>query len=219
MPDLLYAWPEAARFDRRIPKDQVYSHTTIAPTVKAAFVDHVDRLVWAYTLAPRTVGLPGTESVPEIQVIRVHAKDEDVPDPVLAAVDRAIPLPVILEIVREGAAGDLIRMRAAYRPLGVRSASDYVGTGWLAADAPRAPLPASVDLTQLYGALLRPLLGVRVEPGDTPQQVAARLERRGALERGHRALSRRYRNEKQFNRRVDIRAELKSLEKEMESLT
>ncbi|MCV7710158.1 DUF4391 domain-containing protein [Micrococcus luteus] len=219
MPDLLYAWPGPARFDRRIPKDQIYAHTAVTASVKAAFVEHVDRLVWAYKLAPSTLGIRSTEAVPEIQVIRVHAKADDVPDAVLAAVDRAIPLPVVFEIVRPGAERELIRMRAAYRPVGVRSAPAYVGGGWLRADVERTPLPAAVDLTQLYGALLSPMLGVRVDPGDTPQEVAERLERQGVLEREHRALTWRYRNEKQFNRRVKIRAEIKSLEKEMETLT
>ena len=70
MPDLLYAWPGPARFDRRIPKDQIYAHTAVTASVKAAFVEHVDRLVWAYKLAPSTLGIRSTEAVPRATASR-----------------------------------------------------------------------------------------------------------------------------------------------------
>lgn len=219
MAELLYVWPEGARFGRRIPKDQIYAHASVPAPVKAAFVEHVDQITWAFKLAPGTVNVRGTTAVPEIQVIQIRAKSEDVPDQVLAAVDRAVPLPVVFEVARGQGADERIRMQATYRPVGARVSSPYVRTDWSPADAPRTPLPAASDLTQLYGALLSPLLGVRVDPGDAPEQIAERLERQATLAKEHARLSRRYRAEKQFNRRVQVRAELKTIEKELETLT
>ena len=58
------------------------------------------RITWAYKLAESTINLPGSGEVPEIQVFEIEAKDDDVAEGVLAAIDKAVRTPIIFEISR-----------------------------------------------------------------------------------------------------------------------
>ena len=106
MTALLYRWPRAAEFGRVVPKGRFYEHGSLGSTVKDRFVSDVRRITWAYKLAESTINLPGSGEVPEIQIFEIEAKDEDVAEGVLAAIDKAVRTPIIFEISRgEGAGG------------------------------------------------------------------------------------------------------------------
>ena len=96
----LFAYPQAAAFGRVVPKQRLYEHPGINPKVRELFVSEVRRITWAYKLAPETIGLSGSPSVPEIQVFAVDLKDVDLHDEVLGAIDRAVQFPIIFEIKR-----------------------------------------------------------------------------------------------------------------------
>ena len=98
MTDILYRWPEAAKFGRRVPKEKFYEHGTVSTAVREKFINDVQRITWAYKLAEATINLPSTPAVPEIQVFTIDAKTDDVSEAVLGAVDKAIPFPIIFEI-------------------------------------------------------------------------------------------------------------------------
>ena len=100
MTDILYRWPEAAKFGRRVPKEKFYEHGAVSPTVREKFVSELACITWDYKLAESTINLPGTSAVPEVQVLTLDAKTDDVGEAVLNAIDRAIPFPVIFEITR-----------------------------------------------------------------------------------------------------------------------
>ena len=105
MTDFLYRWPEAAKFGRRVPKEKFYEQTTVNTAVREKFISDVQRITWAYKLAEATINLPGTTAVPEVQVFTIDSKATDVGEPILNAIDKAIPFPIIFEITRQSAGG------------------------------------------------------------------------------------------------------------------
>lgn len=78
MIDILYQWPTGARFGARIPKERFYERTASTAALREKFVAEVSRISWAYKLAAETINLPGSPEVPEIEVIQVDAKANDV---------------------------------------------------------------------------------------------------------------------------------------------
>ncbi|WP_125611422.1 DUF4391 domain-containing protein [Specibacter cremeus] len=222
MTALLYGWPAAAKFGSRVPKDKFYEHGTVTTAVREKFVSEVQRITWAYKLAESTINLPGTEAVPEVQVFQIDAKGADVSEAVLAAIDKAIPFPIIFEITRPvaalGSGHGVIRMTAAHKHAGTGAPklSSYFTTDWLPADQERLSLPTAITLPALYASLLEPLTKVQVRPGEDVSEVAARLKTIGALERDIEALKRKLRSEKQFNFKVELRRELKARQAQLE---
>ena len=218
MADLLYRWPEAAKFGRRVPKEKFYEHGTVNTAVRAKFISDVQRVTWAYKLAEATINLPGTPAVPEVQVFTIDSKGTDVGEPILNAIDKAIPFPIIFEITRQSAGSTEVRMVAAHKHLGTGAPklSGYYSTGWQPGDTTRQPLPTAITLPALYTALLQPMTPLAVRPGEEMSEVADRLAAVRKLEREIAALERKLRTEPQLNRKVELRRTLKTKQHELE---
>ena len=100
MADLLYLWPAAAEFGSRVPEGKFFDHPAFTPAVREKFASEVQCITWRYKLAEATIDLQGTADVPEVQVLRIDARDADVSKQVLTAIDKAIPFPIVFEIAR-----------------------------------------------------------------------------------------------------------------------
>ncbi|MFE2292825.1 DUF4391 domain-containing protein [Streptomyces sp. NPDC059452] len=214
--DVLYQWPSAARFDRRVPKEKFYEHGTVPPPVREKFVAEVQRITWAYKLAEATINLTGDAAIPEVQIFQIEAKNDDVSEPVLTAIDKAVRTPVIFEITCGGDRS--VRMAAAHKraSTGAQKVSTYYSTSWQPAGTKRHPLPTAITLPALYTALLEPLAPVTVRPGEDVSVVAARMEAMQRLEREIATLERKLRTEQQFNRKVELHRALKTKQAELE---
>lgn len=211
MTDILYRWPEAAKFGRRVPKEKFYEHGTVSTAVREKFIAEVQRITWAYKLAETTINLPGTPAVPEIQVFTIDAKTDDVSEALLGAIDRAIPFPVIFEIARHRGEQSEARTVAAHKQLGAGTPklSAYYSTAWQPGDTSRQAMPTAITLPALYAALLQPLTPITARPGEEMSDVADRLAAVRKLEREVTTLKRKLRTELQLNRKIELRRELK----------
>ena len=218
MPDLLYQWPSAAYFGRRVPKEKFYERANVNTALREKFVAEIDHVIWAYDLAQTSINLEGTDEVPDIAVFQVKAKGSDVSEQVLSAVDRSMPRPLIFEINRDVAGKRETRMVAAHKQIGAGAPkiSQYFSTSWQHADTERQPLPTAITLPALYTALLEPLTEIEVQTGESMAAVADRLKAVGKLEREIKALERKLNNEKQFNRKIELRRTLKSKQAQLE---
>ncbi|AWT52237.1 DUF4391 domain-containing protein [Mycolicibacterium smegmatis] len=218
MTALLYRWPVAAKFGRTIPKTKFYEHSTVPGAVRDKFVTEVQRITWAYKLAQPTINLPGNADVPEIQIFQIDTKGDDVGEPVLAAIDRAVKTPIIFEIATGTGDDQRVRMVASHKQVGPATPrlGAYYTTDWLPADAERQPLPTTISLPSLYTALLAPLTPVSARPGEELSDVAERLQTVRKLEREVASLERKLRAEPQLNRKVELRRALRTKQAELE---
>ena len=221
MTSLLYRWPKSAEFGRVVPKTKFYERTSLGSTVKDRFVSDVRRIRWAYKLAESTINLQGSGEVPEIQVFEIEAKEEDVAEGVLAAIDKAVRTPIIFEISQGEGGNASIRMVAAHKQLGTGAPKlgPYFSTDWQLGSGDRLPLPTAIDLTSMYTALLQPLTPVASRAGENVSEVVDRLTTVRSLEREIAALERKLRNEPQLNRKVELRRTLKSKQAALVDLT
>jgi hypothetical protein len=218
MSERLYRWPEQAHLGRPVPKTKFYEYGNFPAAVRATFVTDVQRIVWAYKLAAETVHLRGSSTVPEIQVFVLEAKRDDIPDPVLTAIDKAVRTPIIFEICRGTGSDREVRMAAAHKhvgPAAVRLSAYYTG-GWQPAGVERQPLPTATGLDTLYAALLEPFTPLAARPREEVSEVIARLEAVRKLEREVASLERKLRTEPQLNRKLELRRALRAKQAEME---
>lgn len=218
MTGLLYRWPAAAKFGKRVSKEKFYEHGTVTTAVREKFVSEVQRIIWAYKLAETTINLTGNAEVPEIQVFYIEAKGNDVPESVLTAIDKAIPFPIIFEIHRGGGEASSVRMAVAHKLVGssIPKLSAYYTTAWLPADSDRQALPSAISLPTLYTALLGPLLPVSARAGQNTSEIAERLKVVQKLEREITVLEGKLRNEPQLNRKIELHRTLKTKQAELE---
>ncbi len=95
----------------------------------------------------------------------------------------------------------------------------YFGTDWQKLDSLRKPLPVALDLGRLYEQLLRELMPVQSRRRES---IAEQVERVAAIRSKQSEaakLTARLKREKQFNRKVEINAQLRSLRKQIDVLS
>lgn len=236
----LYDWPRAAAFGRVIPKNKIYEHSGANAALKELFVRDVDRIIWSHKLSPETLRLEASKKVPEIQVFRIVVSSSTLDRGVLRAIDKAIPFPLIFELVHAGR----VKVTAAYkRPSEADRArwvvGDYFEGDWQPEETSRSPLPLALNMGTLYEQLLEPLVEEQTarlvpstgEASQAPPSAAApestvsleeRIAQAEAIKMQAREVERikaRLGREKQFNKRVAINAELRVAKMKLERLT
>ena len=60
-----------------MPKNKIYERATVTPRLRQLFVEQVDAIIWQYKLAPETINLRPTASVPEIQIFRIRLRGSE----------------------------------------------------------------------------------------------------------------------------------------------
>ncbi|MFY0681492.1 MAG: DUF4391 domain-containing protein [Thalassovita sp.] len=216
---MLFAYPQAAKFGRVIPKNKIYEHADARAALKERFVAEVDQITWAYKLAPETINLGGSDAVPEIQVFQVKQRGDTLSEDVLRAMDRAIPFPILFELV----SGAKRRTVAAFkRPNeGGKSkwvVSDYFWADWQEEGAEREALPVALDLPGLYDKFLTALMPVSPQQEEDIQALVDRVEAIRAKEKEVARIKTKLAKEKQFNRRVEINKTLRTAQQELAAM-
>ena len=218
-PKAQFAWPAQAAVNRPVPKTKIYAHAKPTAALRALFVDQVESITWAYKLAPETINLPAKPDVPEIEVFEIALKLPDVRHSVLRCIDKAIPFPILFVLRHDGKSQPI----AAYkRPSEATSGQwvlgDYHAAPWQPDDVPRHGLPVALDLQGLYEQLLRQHLPVPARAGETLREQLDRLAQLQAKQAAAAKLQARLAQEKQFNRKVELNAQLRTIRGELQAL-
>ena len=184
------------------------------------FAKQVERVVWQNKLAPETINVEATDSVKEIQVFRLDLKGGEVHENILRCIDQAISFPLIFELFFE----DRIQPIAAHkRPSESDPSKWVVGTyyrkEWRPLTESRRPLPFARDLEVLYWHLFEPLFPFAARLREDLQSALQRMEEIKIKQREITRHEMRLYREKQFNLKVAIHAQLRTLKHELKELT
>jgi hypothetical protein len=215
----LFAWPAQAAVGRPVAKSKIYAHAKPTAALRALFVAQVESITWAYKLAPETINLPAKPAVPEIEVFEVALKLPDVSHSVLRCIDKAMPRPILFNLRFEGHTQPI----AAYkRPSDAASdqwvVGDYHAAPWQKDGDARPALPLALDMAGLYEQLLRQHLAVPARPGEPLRDQLDRLSTLTAKQAAAAKLETRVAQEKQFNRKVELNAQLRNIRSELHAL-
>lgn len=218
----IYQYPDKALVNRNIPKTKFYEHASITRAVKEAFVAQIQQITWAYKLSPETTNLAATKGLYEIQVFNILLKTPDLTEGVLLSIDKAIPHPIIYQLFFEGN----MRVVLAYKRLNETDETKwvvekYLSTEWMPiekAEAKKQPLPVSLNLGGLYEQILKALMPIQANQGESIREQTQRLALITQKQKEITQLQSKMRNEKQFNRKVEMNAQLKALQQELAQL-
>jgi hypothetical protein len=207
----LFAWPARTAFGRVIPKSRIYEGASVPHAMQRKFVEQVERMEWTHVLRADTLNLQPSKDVEEMAVIAVALHAPDVDPVVLTAIDKAIPRPLILELSHAGR----VRMAAAWKRPSLAEQGKWVTAPhafgpWQVTDAPRQTLPSALSMAALYACLLDPLLPAKRTPDETLAERAARAEEAAQTAREISRLEAGLKREKQFNRKLELNAELRA---------
>ncbi|MGH8147882.1 MAG: DUF4391 domain-containing protein [Rhodanobacteraceae bacterium] len=208
---VLFDYPERAAVGTVIPKARILARARTRG-LRDRLSAQVAEIRWAYKLAPVSLNLSASAELPEFQIFRVTLKSgvESIAEPLLRAIDQAVPSPILFEVLGETG----IRTVAAYkRPSEADSTKevlgDYLWGDPLPPETPRQPLPVALDMAGLYRELLRRLIPLPARAGESLRDQLDRLAQVHAAERECVRLEAQLAREKQFNRKVEINRHLR----------
>lgn len=212
----MFAYPKQAEFNRSVPKTKIYAHARPSKRLKELFVAQVGEILWKYKLAPETVNLPPRKGINEIQVFELVLRTPELDPAVLQAIDRAIPFPLVFQLTY----GGQVRFAASYKRPSETDASKWVieasfQTEPQPVDADRPPLPVALDLAGLYEQIVRRHIPLSPRAGEGLADHIARYNALLTKQRAQRQLETRLAQERQFNRKVELNAQLRELNAEM----
>lgn len=219
MSSALFSYPKQAAFHRVLPKTKIYEHANPSRTLRDRFVAEVGQIVWLYKLSPETINLPARSGVPEIQVFGVATKTEELSEAVLRCIDKAIPFPIFYELTFE----NRIKAMAAYkRPNeadpGKWVVDAYFETPWETSPESREALPLALDLAGLYERMLRAHMELPPRSGESLRTQVERISELRKKELECQKLEQRLQQEAQFNRKVELNAQVRNIQHEINSL-
>ena len=90
--------PNNCLVNKFIPKKTFYEKVSISSGVKEEFVNIVDKIVWLYKLSEDTLGISKTKDVEEIEVFTIDLKEQKLPKNVIKIIAKNIPYKILFVI-------------------------------------------------------------------------------------------------------------------------
>ena len=214
--------PKTTEFNRRIPKQKFYENLSITPALRRSFIDDIRGIYWRNKLAATTLNLAAGSSVTEIEVFEIQLNTRLINEAILRQIDREIPYHILFLLSYENQCQAWIGYKeAAASGNQAFKVSQYYHTEWL----DEAQLPLQLDglnLDTVYENFVRQIRNsVESEVWRVELSVSENValdQKRQQLEKQITALEKKIRREKQFNKQVEMNAELKKLKKELDEL-
>ena len=216
----MFAYPAKAAFNRVLPKTKIYANAKPAKSIKDKFVSQISEIVWKYKLSPDTTNLPVRDGFTEIQIFDVLLKDQELDTEVLGVIDKAIPYPIFFRLCyKERVKGVAAFKRPAADGSGKWLIEEYFETEWTDGASPARPLPVVLDLKALYEQMLFTYIDLPPRDGEALEALVERIRMIRKHRRELQALEAKMNCEKQFNRKVELNAQVRGLQSQLTLLT
>ena len=213
----MLGFPVSTEFNKRIPKQKFYDNLDVSPTLRRVFVDQIRLVYWRNKLAASTLNIAAGEAVTEIEVFEVRLNEPLLDEAVLKQIDKEIPYHLLFILTCDGKAQAWIGYKeAAASGSSAFKVNRYYHTDWMPEDELQLRIDG-LNMDTVYESLVRQIAGdkLQAESGESLKESVERDEKKKQLEKQIAALESKMRKEKQLNRRMEMNAELKKLQREL----
>ena len=213
----MLGFPVSTEFNKRIPKQKFYDNLDVSTTLRRVFVDQIRLVYWRNKLAASTLNIAAGEVVSEVEVFEVRLNEPKLDEAVLKQIDKEIPYHILFILTCDGKAQAWIGYKeAAASGSNAFKVNRYYHTDWMPEDELQLRIDG-LNMDTVYESLVRQIAGdkLQAESGESLKESVERDEKKKQLEKQIAALESKMRKEKQLNRRMEMNAELKKLQREL----
>ena len=211
-----FQYPQSALFENRLTKETFYERISLTPALKRSFIDDIQSIQWRYKLAQSTINLQADNGFKEVQVFRIKLKEDYIDEALLRAIDLVVPYPIIFEIMTNAG----IYVTSAHKKLNTNGTGmivdkTYFKSDLFSHDAKRQPLPTAISLEILYEEIFKSIMPATIQAEEDTEPVEALIAKSAEIDKIQKEITKlktRIRNEKQFNKKVELNNGLKDLE-------
>jgi len=184
--------------NKNIPKEAFFRNITVAPAVRNKFYSDIQRIILTYSISPLTSSIAAGQEIKEIDIMLIELKSDSISDKVLETIARQTPVTLLFDIIYN----DIEQFAVFHKKL--------YATKWFAKDY-YVPKIMGIDLDEVWKTLVSQICGVEVGAEKSLDAAIDDNEKQEKIMMQIRLLERKLKNEKQFNRQVDMSNEIKRL--------
>ena len=218
--------PSSTFVGKVVPKEKFYSKCAVNTATKNLFVKYVEQIVWQNKLTAQTMAAEKGLLVNEIDVFEVKMKSFDCPRKLFEFIDQNLHHHNVFILTYDDKAKLFVNFKEKEKD---ETFLESFETPWMPADEPAFNLSGS-NMDEIYESIVRTAGAANINTnssslslpkGDAKQSKTSlkdyilQSKQNAKIQAQIEKLEKKLANEKQFNRQVEIRAEIKSLEKEI----
>lgn len=215
--------PKSTEFNRFIPKQKfykdLYTHTSIPSKTKNYFVKQIKSITWENKIDHTTMNIAKGSFVEEIEVFRVELYDYEIDDSVLYIIDENIPYHILFVFEYNNKRKYSLSFKEICRESETINIQKIFQSDWVSEDEDFLKF-SGISLDNMYENLLYSISNDELDKflGDTLKEKVLSSIEYEKIQKQVNNLSKKVKNEKQFNRQVELNVELKELKKKTNSM-
>lgn len=206
--------PDTTVFNKRIPKQKFYENLNITSAVQKAFTEQIKVIFWKNKIAPATINLAGGKSVNEIELFEIKLNTPVLDESVLKLIDKEISYHIVFLLKYEEKYQIWIGYKEKMCGKPGFQVNSYYHTEWT--EDPALEIQG-FDMDMVYENFIRQIAGesLKAENGESLQESVEREQQRQVLKKQIEKLTKAVRQEKQFNKQIELNKELKKLKTQL----
>lgn len=214
----MFGLPEKTFYGKTVPKNKFYQNLAVDRKTERSFVEQIASIQWVHKLSADTLNVEKGSIVEEVEVMLIKLKTAELDLNVLRQIDKGLHYHLIFILEFE----ERFQIWTCYKEESANQAFK-VGNYYHTDKVTENNFSLKIDglnMDIIYENLVRQIAGnalAKAREEDLKASVE-RDERRLQLEKQIAVLKSKMRREKQFNRQVEINAEIKRLNRELEVL-
>ena len=216
--------PKSTEFNRFIPKQKfykdLYTKKSLPSKTKNYFVKQIKSITWENKIDHTTMNIAKGCFVEEIEVFRVELYDYEIDDSVLYTIDENTPYHILFVFEYNNKRKYSLSYKEISRKTETITLHKIFQSDWVSEDEDLLKL-SGISLDDMYENLLNSISNnneLDKFSGATLKERVLNSIEFEKIQKQVNNLSKKVKNEKQFNRQVELNSELKELKKKISSL-
>lgn len=210
--------PQTTEVNKNIPKSKFYEKSDISAGLKESFVNELEKIIWANKLSPKTLNIAAGSSIKEIEIFLLKLKTPQFNPKILEAIDRAVPYYILYVLEYQGK----YQLWLGYKEKSVNpdkktTVARYFNSDW---SAEPAITVNGNKLDSVYQGFLEQLSSNRIS-ADSGRDIKEQVNlttRIDGLQKQISRLTAKMNAEKQFNRQLELKRQIKQLQQQIKDL-
>lgn len=222
--------PSSTFVGKVVPKEKFYSKCAVNTATKNLFVKYVEQIVWQNKLTAQTMAAEKGLLVNEIDVFEVKMKSFDCPRKLFEFIDQNLHHHNVFVLTYDDKAKLFVNFKEKEKD---ESFLESFETPWKPIAEPAFNLSGS-NMDEIYESIVRSAAtdyviaspsslslpkGETEQPKPSLKDYIIQSKQNAKIQAQIEKLEKKLANEKQFNRQVEIRAEIRNLEKSFREVT
>lgn len=207
--------PSTTQFGKVVPKEKFYTKLSVSSAIKGMFVRYVEKIIWQNKLTAETMGVEKGENVVEIDVLEIVLKQRECPRELLDFIDKNLHHHNVFVLTYDGKSTLAVNFKEKSDD---QNLVRFFRTSWIDESEPLFNITGN-NLDAVYESIIRSADSSAViaspegacQPSQTLKDQIAQVKQNEKIKAQIEKLEKKLANEKQFNRQLEIRAEIKML--------